>query len=184
MTLLTLVRRSVVLAVAFALLLGLVYPLVEVGIAQGLFPSQANGSLTAEGSTLIGQDWTGSSWFHGRPSPSGDNPEESGPSNLGPLSRRLEEQVAARLEFWRRQGVTPTPGLVEGSGSGLDPDISPAAALAQVPMVARARGIPPATLRRLVRRLTHGRQWGFLGEPYVNVLALNEALNEAVTGRG
>lgn len=180
MSLLTLLRRSVVLAVAFAVVCGLVYPLIEVGIAQGLFPSQANGSLSAEGSALIGQDWTGPSWFHGRPSPSGDDPEKSGPSNLGPLSRRLEQQVASRLAFWRREGVAPTPGLVEGSGSGLDPDISPAAALAQVPMVARARGVSPAMLRRLVHRLTHGREWGFLGEPYVNVLALNEAL----AGRG
>jgi K+-transporting ATPase ATPase C chain len=170
----TQLRRSVVAAVLLAAVCGLVYPLVETGLAQALFPRQANGSLGPYGSTLIAQRFRGPQWFHGRPQ--ADDPMASGPSNLGPRSETLARHVAARLERWRRLGVDPTAELVESSGSGLDPDISPAAAYAQVPMVARARGLPVVLVRRLVASHVHGRELGFLGAPYVNVLELDVAL--------
>jgi K+-transporting ATPase ATPase C chain len=167
-------RRSVLLALFFLFLLGLAYPYAETGINQALFPHQASGSLTAKGSTLIGQRWTGPRWFHGRPDP--DNPMASGPSNLGPRSAKLKNEVEARIDAWRRRGVRPTPDLVTGSGSGLDPDISPRAAYAQVPMVARARHLAPSVVRDLVSDQVQGPALGFLGAAYVNVLKLNEAL--------
>ena len=168
------IRRSVIVSVFFLLLFGLAYPLVETGMAQALFPHQASGSLGANGSTLIGQVWAGPRWFHGRPD--ADNPMATGASNLGPRSKVLEQDVARLIAMWHRLGVSPTAGLVTTSGSGVDPDISPAAAYAQVPMVARARGLSQATVRRLVAAHVHGAQFGFLGAPYVNVLELNQAL--------
>ena len=167
-------RRSVVAAVFFAVLCGLCYPLLETGLGQLLFSHQANGSLSRNGSALIGQSWHGPSWFHGRPG--AYDPMASGATNLGPRSAELKSHVAARLARWRRLGVNPTPELVESSGSGLDPDISPASAYAQVDMVARARRLPVSVVHKLVERYVHGRELGFLGEPYVNVLELNRAL--------
>ncbi|MGH9069833.1 MAG: potassium-transporting ATPase subunit C [Acidimicrobiales bacterium] len=176
---LTHLRRAVVVSVFFALLLGLAYPLAETGIAQGLFPHQANGSLTANGSTLIGQQWQGPEWFQGRADP--DDGMASGPANLGPRSKALESQVAASIARYHQEGIEPTPDLVTGSGSGLDPDITPAGAYAQVDAVARARGLDPAALDVLVGREVKGAELGFLGNPYVNVLELNEALAQLDT---
>ncbi|MHB1503599.1 MAG: potassium-transporting ATPase subunit C [Acidimicrobiales bacterium] len=173
------IRRSILASLAFLVLCGLAYPLVETGIAHAAFPYQANGSLRPNGSTLIGQRFSGPDWFHGRPG--AYNPMASGPTNLGPRSAVLERHVAARIAQWRRLGVRPTSGLVTSSGSGLDPDISPRSAYAQVGMVARARKIPPVALRRLVASEVHGRQLGFLGSPYVNVLQLNEAVARLVS---
>ena len=173
-------RRSVIVAISFAVLLGLAYPLAVTGIAQVAFPAQANGSIGVNGSALIGQAWSGPDWFHGRPD--AYDPMASGPTNLGPRSAVLERHVGARLAAWHRLGVQPTEQLVTSSGSGLDPDISPASALAQVPMVARARHLSPGRLRNLVTSEVHGRQLGFLGAPYVNVLALNEALARLARG--
>ncbi|MHB1739162.1 MAG: potassium-transporting ATPase subunit C [Actinomycetes bacterium] len=171
---LTLLRRSLVAAVLLAVLCGLAYPLAVTGIAHVAFAYQASGSIGADGSTLIGQRWTGPQWFHGRPD--ANNPMTSGATNLGPRSAVLAAHVKARILAWHRLGVDPTEELVTSSGSGLDPDISPASALVQVPMVAQARGLPIATVRSLVEAHVHPRQWGFLGEPYVDVLALNQAL--------
>jgi K+-transporting ATPase ATPase C chain len=175
MHLLTQLRRSIVAALIFAVLCGLAYPLSVTGIAQLTMAHQANGSLGPLGSMLIGQRFSGPSWFHGRPDP--DDPSESGPANLGPRSIVLEHDVAALIETFHRLGVEhPTPELVEGSGSGVDPDISPASAYVQVPMVAHARHLSVALLRRLVASQIHGRELGFLGEPYLDVLELNAAL--------
>ena len=167
-------RRAVVLAVLFLVVCGLAYPLAETAAAQGIFGYQANGSLGANGSALIGQTFTGASFFHTRPD--SNNPMASGGTNLGPRSAKLVAQVKSQIAYWHRLGVSPTNDLVTTSGSGLDPDISPAAAYAQVPMVAKARGFSVATLDKLVASQIHGRQLGFLGSPYVNVLALNQAL--------
>lgn len=175
-------RRSIVLSLCFLALFGLAYPLAETGLAQALFSHQANGSLGPDGSASIGQVWHGTKWFHGRPG--AYNGEESGPSNLGPRSRKLEEEVAKRRAKWLARGVQPTAELVTGSGSGLDPDISPASAYAQVPMVAKARHLSSVALDQLVKHQVHGRLLGFLGAPYVNVLSLNEALARLVERGG
>ncbi len=209
-------RRSLVAVIAFTAFFGFAYALAGTGVAQALFPHQANGSLTANGSTLIGQDWSktpcpghlaGSCVFQGRPdnlgpysdvgafqgdSPvghPGDNPlvangvaGGSGATNLGPRSTELLTYTKWLVAYWRARGVEPTPDLVTTSASGLDPDISPADAVAEIPMVSAATGIAPARLRALVAAQTHGMQLGFLGSPYVNVLELNEALAK-LTGR-
>lgn len=182
-------RRSLLLALVAIGLFGFAYGLIATGLSQAFLGHQANGSITANGSTLIGQNWNGYSttrilnpqWFHGRPDP--DNPYRatgkpgtSGAANLGPRSKVLVADVKALIKAWHAVGVTPTPDLVTSSGSGLDPDITPADARAQVPMVAKARGIAPARLERLIRRQTHGPELGFLGSSYVDVLQLNEAL--------
>ncbi len=191
-------RRSIVIAVIFFVLFGLVYPLVGTGVAQVLFKHQADGSITADGSTLIGQNWTTARWFHGRPDdfgpyaadpkatppvPGGDNPlenngvsGESGATNLGPRSQTLLENTKALVAYWHHMGVNPTPDLVTTSGSGLDPDIAPQDAYAQVPMVARARHLAPAVLDRLIASQVNTAQLGFLGSDYIVVLQLNEAL--------
>ena len=183
------VRRSVLLALVLTVVFGFFYGLVGTGVAQALFPFQANGSITAHGSLLIGQNWNGYSttkildpqWFHGRPD--ADNPlvangkpGESGSANLGPRSKALRTDVHALVVAWHKVGVTPTADLVTTSGSGVDPDITPQDALVQVPMVAKATGISPARLRKLIEKETHGAELGFLGSPYVVVLQLNEAL--------
>jgi potassium-transporting ATPase KdpC subunit len=167
-------RRSVVISVIFFVLLGLAYPLSETGIGQLLFPRQANGSLTAYGSDLVGQSWAGPQWFHGRPD--ADNPMATGGTNLGPRSKVLVKAVAGQIVVLRKAGVTPTPDLVTTSGSGVDPDIAPADAYAQVTAVAKARGLPAAAVRRLVTAHIEQAQFGFLGARYINVLQLNEAL--------
>ena len=177
----TQLRSAVVLALGALLLFGLAYPLAGTGVSQLLFPQQANGSLTKNGSTLVGQPWNGPQWFHGRPDP--DNPLRldgvpgaSGGSNLGPRSRQLVAEVRAEAAHLRRMGAQPTADLVTSSGSGIDPDITPQDALAQVPMVSRSTGIPESRLRRLIRTLTVGPELGFLGPSYVDVLQLNSAL--------
>ena len=191
-------RRSVVLALIALVFLGIAYPLAGTGVGQLLFRHQADGSITADGSTLIGQNWSSDRWFHGRPDgtgpyaadpkasppvPGGDNPlvangssGQSGATNLGPRSKTLLDDTRALIAYWRARGVDPTPDLVTTSGSGLDPDISPQDAYVQIPMVARATGISPTRLRRLVGSQVHRAQLGFLGSDYVVVLKLNEAL--------
>lgn len=181
-------RRAVIFAI---LAVGVVfaYAYIGTGIAQLGFKHQAEGSITTNGSTLIGQNWTSPRWFHGRPDGigpykgKGDDPleangvpGESGASNLGPRSSVLLNNTKELVQYWHRLGVDPTPDLVTTSGSGYDPDISPQDAIVQVPMVSRATGIAPAVLRRLITRETHGEQWGFLGSSYIVVLQLNEAL--------
>ncbi len=183
------VWRAVAAIVVMTLIFGFAYALAGTGVAQLFFRHQANGSLTANGSTLIGQNWNGYSttkildhqWFHGRPD--ADNPLSatgkagtSAAANLGPRSTVLVHDVKALVKAWHAVGVIPTPDLVTTSGSGLDPDITPADAVAQIPMVSKATGVSPPRLRALIAKETHGPQLGFLGSSYVVVLTLNEAL--------
>jgi potassium-transporting ATPase KdpC subunit len=174
LSLLRYLRPALGICAVFFVLLGLAYPLAETAIGQALFSHQANGSLTAHGSLLVGQKWTSPRWFAGRPD--ADNPMATGGSNLGPRSKVLVADVAAQIAKLRKEGITPTPDLVTTSGSGVDPDIAPADAYAQVGAVARARGLPVAEVRSLVRSQIHQPQFGFLGAAYINVLQLNEAL--------
>ncbi len=177
-------RPAIVMTILFAVLLGLVYPLAMTGIGQALFPSQANGSLvrdargTVIGSTVVGQAFTTDRYFQTRPSAAGkgyDGLASSG-SNLGPASQALVDRVKPDVAKRRAEGVTgPMPAdLVTASGSGLDPDLSPAAALAQAPRIARVRSVPVERVRALVTEATDA---SILGEPRVNVLALNRALD-------
>lgn len=183
-------RRAVIVSVVLFALFGLAYPYAVTGISRVLFRHQAGGSLTANGSTLIGQSWTGPMWFQGRPSATLDadgkpqpyNSMASGASNLGPRSKVLEQAVAANAKALEQQGISPTAGLVTASGSGLDPDISPADAYAQVGAVARARSLPASEVRNLVASHIHRPELGFLGAQYVDVLELNEALARLVSG--
>jgi K+-transporting ATPase ATPase C chain len=172
-------------------LLGLIYPLVVTGLAQLLFPRQANASMVMAdnrviGSELIGQGFTRPEYFHSRPSAAGSGYDaiSSGGSNLGPTSRKLAERVAASVSKLIRENPGLKPGkipadMVTTSASGLDPDISPANAYAQVARVAKARRMSEDELRMLVESNVTGRQFGFLGEPRVNVLRLNRALDAA-----
>ncbi len=168
-------RRSAIITVIFFAVLGLLYPLTETAIGQLVFTHQANGSMTQYGSTLVGQRWTGPKWFQGRPD--AYDPMATGGTNLGPRSRTLVADVAKQVATLKKEGITPTSGLVTTSGSGVDPGISPAAAYAQVEAVAMARGLPASRVRQLVTNHISGAQFGFLGSPYVNVLLLNEALS-------
>lgn len=167
-------RRSVVACVVFLVLCGLAYPLAGTGLAQLAFPYQANGSIGRDGSPLIGQRWRGPEWFQGRPD--ADVPASSGGANLGPRSAALAASVRAIAGRLRAEGIVPTEELVTTSGSGIDPDLSPRAAMAQVPAVARAHRLPIGVVAALVRREVHEPQYGFLGAAYVDVLELNEAL--------
>jgi len=167
-------RPAVGVSVIFLILLGLAYPLAETGIGQALFSHQASGSLTAGGSVLVGQHWTGPTWFQGRPD--ADDPMATGGSNLGPRSKVLVQDVRKQIALLRSEGITPPPDLVTTSGSGVDPDISPADAYAQAGAVARARGLPVAAVRRLIAAHVQQPQLGFLGSAYINVLQLNQAL--------
>jgi len=167
-------RSALLLSAIFFVLLGLLYPLAETGIGQALFAHQVNGSLTAHGSTLVGQSWTSPRWFVGRPD--SDNPMATGGTNLGPRSKVLVKAVSQQIAELRRSDITPTADLVTTSGSGVDPDIAPADAYAQVSAVAKARGVPAAEIRQLVTSQVHQPQLGFLGAAYVNVLQLNQAL--------
>lgn len=172
------------------ILTGLVYPLVVTGIAQLIFPARANGSLIVHngqtvGSTLIGQQFDDPKYFWGRLSATGKYPYNaaaSSGSNLGPTNPALLDEVKARIAALKAadpSNTQPIPvDLVTSSGSGLDPNISIAAALYQVPRVAKIRGLSESAVRVLVDRYTQGRQLGFLGEPRVNVLGLNLALDE------
>lgn len=180
------VRGTAVLAV----LTGLVYPLVITGVAQVAFRDKADGSLVQAdgrtvGSSLIGQEWNGPEWFYGRPSATGYDASASSGSNLGPLSRALADDIRKRIQAVMavdgpyHPGLTPADipvDLLTASASGLDPDISPAAAMFQAPRIAAVRGLPLAEVKRLIAVHTQGRTLGFLGEPRVNVLELNLAL--------
>jgi K+-transporting ATPase ATPase C chain len=199
-------RRSLIMAVICLVFFGFIYALAGTGVSQLLFKSEANGSLTADGSTLIGQPWNltkcpghleGSCVFQGRPddlgpyssatlSPAehpGDDPlalngvpGSSGATNLGPRSAKLVTFTKELVAYWHARGVDPTPDLVTTSGSGYDPDISQQDALVQIPMVSKATGVSRAKLRALIVRETHPAQWGFLGAQYIDVLELNEGL--------
>jgi potassium-transporting ATPase KdpC subunit len=168
-------RPALGLCAVFFVLLGLAYPAAETGIGQALFSHQANGSLTAYGSTLVGQKWTSPRWFVGRPD--SDDPMATGGVNLGPRSKVLVKDVAAQIALLRKEGISPTPDLVTTSGSGVDPDIAPVDAYAQVNTVATARGLSVAAVRSLVASQIQQPQFGFLGTAYINVLQLNEALS-------
>jgi K+-transporting ATPase ATPase C chain len=167
-------RPAVLVSLIFFVLLGLAYPLAETGIAQGIFSGAANGSLTKNGFALVGQTWKGPRWFQGRPD--ADDPMATGGSNLGPRSKVLVQDTRKVRAALQREKITPTNDLVTTSGSGVDPDITPADAYAQVSAVAKARGLPAATVRHLVATQAQGPELGFLGSSYVNVLQLNEAL--------
>ena len=168
------------------LLTGVAYPALITGLAAALFPHQAAGSLIGPDDGPLGSEWLGQPFHSARyfwSRPSSTTPEynaaSSSASQWGPTSPALDSAVRARVATLRASGVTgPIPvDLVTGSGSGLDPDISPAAALIQVARVARARGVDAAAVERLVRRQIRARTWGILGEPRINVLALNLALD-------
>jgi potassium-transporting ATPase KdpC subunit len=167
-------RPAIGISIVFFVLLGLAYPLAATGVGQALFRYQANGSLSSNGSALVGQHWTGPRWFQGRPD--ADDPMATGGSNLGPRSQALVQDVRGQAALLRREGITPTADLVTTSGSGVDPDISPVDAYAQVDAVAKARGLSPAAVRQLVDQHIQPAQFGFLGSAYINVLELNQAL--------
>ena len=179
-------RPAIAMLLLFTILTGLVYPLVITGIAQGIFPHQANGSLVRDGdrivgSELIGQNFAKPEYFHPRPSAAGkgyDATASSG-SNLGPTSKALADSIKQGVAQARADGVKgPVPAdMVTGSGSGLDPDISPANAFAQVARVARARRIDELQIHELVERSVTGPTLGFMGEAHVNVFALNRQLD-------
>ena len=195
------IRPAIVLLLALTLITGLAYPLAMTVVAGTLFPKQAEGSLIEKdgkviGSALIGQEFKDDKYFHGRPSatsapdpadssktvPAPYNAANSGGSNLGPTSKALNDRIKEDVENLKAENPSqPVPvDLVTTSASGLDPDISPDAALFQVPRIAKARNLPVAQVRRLVQQHTEGRLGGLLGEVRVNVLALNLALDAPV----
>jgi len=186
------IKITILATIVMTILFGLAYPLVFTGLAQVLFPHQANGSLVTvngkvAGSELIGQSFTKPEYFHGRPSAAGNNGYDaanSGGSNLGPTNQKLVDRVKADVQKFRAEDpdyTGPIPAdLLTSSGSGLDPHISPASAEAQVARIAKARGVTPDRIAELVAKHTDGRQWGIFGEPRVNVLLLNIDLDQSV----
>ena len=191
------IRPAIVLLIALTLITGLIYPLAMTGIAGAIFPNQAQGSLITEngkvvGSSLIGQQFTSDMYFHGRPSattgtdakgntvPQPYNASNSMGSNLGPTSKALSDRVNGDYAKLHAENPSmPVPvDLVTTSGSGLDPDISPEAAAFQVPRIAKARNLPADQVQQLVQQHTEGRLLGLIGEPQVNVLGLNLALDQ------
>jgi len=194
-------RPAILLTALLTLITGIVYPLAVTGVAQALFPTQANGSLVYAngkpvGSSLIGQYWTQPQYFHGRPSatvnlqgtPAPYAADNSGGSNLGPTNKALIQTVQQRIAALKQENPdvpagTPIPvDLVTASASGLDPDISVAGAYYQIPRIARARGLSQQTVRSLVDQHVTGRFLGLFGEPRVNVLELNLALDSLSSG--
>jgi potassium-transporting ATPase KdpC subunit len=194
------IRPAIIVLVVLTLITGLAYPLAMTAIAGVIFPKQAQGSLIEKdgkvvGSALIGQEFSGEKYFHGRPSattapdPADStktvsapyNAANSGGSNLGPTSKALSDRIKDDVEKLTAENPSmPVPiDLVTTTASGLDPDISPEGALFQVPRVAKARNLPEDAVRKLVEQQTEGRLAGLLGEPRVNVLALNLALDQA-----
>ena len=193
------IRPAITFIITLTLITGVAYPFAMTGIAKVVFPSQAAGTLIEQdgkviGSSLIGQEFTSDKYFHGRPSattaPDPKDPTKtvsapynaanSGGSNLGPTSKALMDRIKTDVEALKKENpsaAVPTD-LVTTSASGLDPDISPAAALFQVPRIAKARNMPEERLRQLVAQQTQARVLGLLGEPHVNVLLLNMALDQ------
>jgi K+-transporting ATPase ATPase C chain len=187
-------RPAIVLTLALTVITGILYPLLVTGVAQAIFPYQANGSIITVhgrpvGSALIGQYWTQPQYFHGRPSATLNdagtarqpyNAASSGASNLAPTNKQLISNVQRRVAKLHREnpGVPVPVDLVTSSGSGLDPDISIAAALFQVPRIAKARHMSEATLRQFVLNHVQGRFLNIFGEPYIDVLTLNLALDQ------
>jgi K+-transporting ATPase ATPase C chain len=181
-------RPAIVLTILLLVITGLAYPGVITGLSQLLFPHQANGSLVrvdgrVVGSELIGQPFTQPHYFHPRPSPTGYSAAASAASNKGATDRKLADTLIAGAVAQARAETGATGSLpadmVTGSGSGLDPHISPANAALQVARVAQSRGVTPEQIRQLVQQHTEGRTLGFLGEPRINVLMLNVALDRA-----
>jgi potassium-transporting ATPase KdpC subunit len=196
------IRPAILVLVVLTLITGLAYPLAMTGIAGVIFPKQAQGSLIEKdgkviGSALIGQEFKEDKYFHGRPSatlapdpadstktvPAPYNAANSGGSNLGPTSKALADRLKEDVEKLKAENPNmPVPvDLVTTSGSGLDPDISPEAALFQVPRIAKARNLSEDTIRQMIAMSTQGRTAGLLGEPRVNVLALNLALDRSAS---
>lgn len=184
------IRPAIIATLVIMVITGLAYPAAVTGVAQLLFPRQANGSLLTVhgdtvGSALIGQQFVSARYFHSRPSGAGDGYDDtlSSGRNLGPTSARLDTLVRTAVDSERKLDAPPgglvPADLATASGSGLDPHISPAAAAIQVGRVARVRHLDSAVVARLVVQFTEGRQFGFLGEPRVNVLLLNMALDSA-----